>query len=183
MHRGAARRAVAVMVVAAGLMALIPATPAAAAICSRPWGTTAEAAGDLGTARLVNVRSGRHGCFDRLVIDLDGPVSGYRVRYVAEVAQDGSGEPVPLRGGAFLAIVILSPAYDDDGMPTYTPADPTELVDVEGYRVFRQVAWAGSFEGQTTIGLGVRRRLPFRVFTLDGPGEGSRIVVDVARRR
>jgi hypothetical protein len=42
------------------------------------------------------------------------------------------------------------------------------------------LASAGSFEGQTTIGLGVRARLPFRVFTLDGPGNGSRIVIDVA---
>jgi hypothetical protein len=42
------------------------------------------------------------------------------------------------------------------------------------------VAWAGSFEGYTRIGLGVRGRLPFRVFTLDGPGAGSRIVIDVA---
>ena len=55
-------------------------------------------------------------------------------------------------------------------------------VNVAGYTTFRQVAWAGSFEGQTSIGLGVRARLPFRVFTLAGPGGGSRIVVDVAHR-
>jgi hypothetical protein len=51
---------------------------------------------------------------------------------------------------------------------------------VTDYRTFRQVAFAGSFEGQTTIGLGVRARLPFRVLTLTGPGTSSRIVVDVA---
>jgi hypothetical protein len=49
------------------------------------------------------------------------------------------------------------------------------LVNVTGFSTFRQVAWAGSFEGQTTVGLGVRARLPFRVFTLPG-----RVVVDVA---
>jgi hypothetical protein len=37
------------------------------------------------------------------------------------------------------------------------------------------VAWAGSFEGQSTIGLGVRARLPFRVLQLPG-----RLVIDVA---
>jgi hypothetical protein len=42
------------------------------------------------------------------------------------------------------------------------------------------VASAGSFEGYTSLGLGVRARLPFQVFTLDGPGSGSRLVVDVA---
>ena len=46
----------------------------------------------------------------------------------------------------------------------------------------RQVAWAGSFEGQTTIGLGVRARLPMRAFVLNGPGDGLRVVVDVAHR-
>ena len=57
-----------------------------------------------------------------------------------------------------------------------------ELLDPAGYRTFRHVAWAGSFEGQSTLGLGVRARLPFRVFLLDGPGTGSRMVVDVAHR-
>jgi hypothetical protein len=44
------------------------------------------------------------------------------------------------------------------------------------------ITWAGSFEGYTTIGLGVRARLPFRVLVLDGPVAGSRIVVDVAHQ-
>ncbi len=44
------------------------------------------------------------------------------------------------------------------------------------------MAYAGSFEGQTTLGLGVRARLPFRAFVLAGPGDGSRLVVDVAHR-
>ena len=54
-----------------------------------------------------------------------------------------------------------------------------------GYSTFRQVAWAGTFEGQTTLALGVRARLPFRVFTLDGvpnSGDTPRVVIDVAHR-
>jgi hypothetical protein len=51
---------------------------------------------------------------------------------------------------------------------------------VTGYQTFRQVAWAGSFEGYSSLGLGVRARLPFRVQTLPGPGAGSRLVLDVA---
>ncbi|MFI6045898.1 hypothetical protein ACIA8C_30030 [Nocardia sp. NPDC051321] len=93
---------------------------------------------------------------------------------------DGSGAPVPLRGGAFLNVVILAPAHDTAGNTTYRPGNRNELVDVAGYQTFRQVAWAGSFEGQTTVGLGVRARLPMRVFTLGGPGSGARVVVDVA---
>lgn len=55
-------------------------------------------------------------------------------------------------------------------------------MNVAGYSTFRQVALAGSFEGETTIGLGVRARLPMRVIVLDGPGSGSRLVIDVAHR-
>jgi len=87
---------------------------------------------------------------------------------------------VPLRGGARLDIVVDGPAYDDNGKPTYVPANPRELVAVTGYRTFRQVAWAGSFEGRTTIGLRVGARLPMRVFLLADPGSGSRVVIDVA---
>jgi hypothetical protein len=53
---------------------------------------------------------------------------------------------------------------------------------VTGWQTFRQIAWAGSFEGQSTIGLGVRAKLPFRVLVLQGPGAGSRFVIDVAHR-
>ncbi|WP_428834267.1 AMIN-like domain-containing (lipo)protein [Lentzea roselyniae] len=35
-------------------------------------------------------------------------------------------------------------------------ASPGSTDDVSGYSTFRHVAWAGQFEGQTTIGLGVR---------------------------
>jgi Fumarylacetoacetate (FAA) hydrolase family len=65
-------------------------------------------------------------------------------------------------------------------LPTYAPADPAHAVDVAGFRTFRQVAFFGTFEGQTTLGLGVRARLPLRVFVLSGPADGSRVVIDVA---
>ena len=55
-------------------------------------------------------------------------------------------------------------------------------MNVSGFDTFRQVASGGSFEGYTTVGLGVRARLPFRTFVLPGPGAGSRLVIDVAHR-
>ena len=42
-------------------------------------------------------------------------------------------------------------------------------------RTFRQVAWANSFQGLTSAGLGVRARLPVRAFTLP-----DHLVVDIA---
>jgi len=134
----------------------------------------------MAPAPLSGVRAGQHDCFDRLVFDVAGALTGYHVGYVERVTVDASGAPVPLRGGAFLSITVNAPAYDGSGSPTYVPADRAELAGVREYRTFRQVAWAGSFEGQTTVGLGTRARLPFRVHTLAGPGGGSRIVVDVA---
>ena len=114
-------------------------------------------------------------------MDIRGAQNGFQVRYVTQVHDQG-GSVIPLRGGAFLEIVLLDPAYDASGYPTYTPANRRELVNVAGCKTFRQAAWGGSFEGYTTIGLGVRARLPFRVFTLAGPGSSSRVVLDVAHR-
>jgi hypothetical protein len=91
-------------------------------------------------------------------------------------------QPVEAQGGADLQIIVEAPAYDDHGRPTYVPADRERVVDVEGYQTFRQVSWAGSYEGRTTLGLGVRARLPFRTFTLlgrSGRDQATRLVVDV----
>jgi hypothetical protein len=149
--------------------------------CPRGWGSLPEANSRMTQAPVTAVRTGRHTCYDRLVVDVGGRAPGYEVRYVGNVYQDGSGFLVPLRGGAKLQIVVRAPAYNvNTGKTTYAPTNPKELTNVSGYSTFRQVAFAGSFEGQTTIGLGVRARLPFRVFTLAGPGSNSRLVIDVA---
>ncbi|WP_282781700.1 hypothetical protein [Nocardia sp. CC201C] len=169
----------AIFALLSGLLLLAP-RAAAEPYCGIYWGSMDKSDSGWGYAELTDIRSGRHECFDRLVLDLNHSPAGYTVRYVDQVTADGSGQPVPLRGGAFLSILVHAPAYDSEFRPTYSlPADRTCLVDVRGYRTFRQVAWAGSFEGQTTIGLGVRARLPFRVFTLESPG---RVVIDVAHR-
>lgn len=157
-----------------------PASPAAAApYCGIYWGSLAKTVETYSSAPMVDVRTGRHACYDRLVIDVAGAVKGYRVEYVPNVYQEGSGALVPLRGGAKLRVTALVPAYEN-GHATYAPANPNELTNVTGYQTFRQLAWAGTFEGQSTIGLGVRARLPFRVFILAGPGTMSRLVIDVA---
>ncbi|MGV9943922.1 AMIN-like domain-containing (lipo)protein, partial [Streptomyces sp. NPDC003401] len=144
----------------------------------RPSATSSAA----GTATPVrNARTGQHDCHDRLVIDVPGATAGelgYSVHYVDRLYQDGSGRYIPVGGGAILEVRVSAPAYDPDtGTPTYPArvAQPLPGVDVTGYRTFRDTRYAGSFEGDTQIGLGVRARLPFRVQRLDG-----RLVVDVA---
>ncbi|WP_420371887.1 AMIN-like domain-containing (lipo)protein [Ornithinimicrobium pratense] len=160
---------------------------AAGISCGVTWGSLEKARSDshVGDGTISNVRSGRHACFDRVVVDIAGIAAGkvgHRVRYVDTVTQPGSGQPVPLAGGARLQVDVTVPAYDSSGRPTYSPKDRSKVVDVTGYDTLRQVAVAGSFEGQTTFGVGVRARLPMRVFVLDGPGSGSRLVIDVAHK-
>jgi hypothetical protein len=121
-------------------------------------------------------------------VDLGGQdisFKSYDVRYVSVVGEEGTGNAIPVRGAADLQVVVKAPAYDENYGPTFTPANRKEVVDVAGYSTFRQLAWGGSYEGQTTMALGVRARLPFRVFTLNGTpqsDDGPKLVIDVAHR-
>ena len=143
--------------------------------CSTHWGENAKHAGTMVRSRVSSVRAGQHLCFDRLVLGIGkGKRPGYRVRYVKRIIQDGSGRTIPVRGQGKLEISVLAPAS------RHFPVSGRHLADVTGFRTFRQVVGAGSFEGITTVGLGVRKRLPFRVLLLSGPGSGWRLVVDVA---
>jgi hypothetical protein len=148
--------------------------------CSEGWGTGSQSGAARGrhAGKALDVRVGAHHCYDRMVIDLGpGAVPGYRVGYTGAVRSAGSGRAVPLRGRAQLEITVRGSAASS------FPAWGSELASVSGFRVFRQVAGAGSAGGATEIGLGVRGRRPFRVSVLHGPGRDSRLVIDVARHR
>lgn len=169
------------VIMALGLGLLASGSASAASYCGLVWSSLAKSNQAMSAASVTNIRSGQHPCFDRLVIDINGKAAGYNVRYVSEVVQDGSGLPINLRGGAFLQVTAHSPSYDGaTGKATFVPANRSEVTNVSNYNTFRQVAWAGSFEGHTSLGLGVRARLPFKVFTLAGPGTESKLVIDVA---
>jgi hypothetical protein len=178
----AIKAGIAAALLVAGL-GLTPASPATAApYCGITWGSVADREAGMATAQVKNVRTGRHACFDRMVIDLRGDVKGYDVRYVKSVYTEGEGRRVPLAGAADLQVIVRAPAYNSAGRATYKPKNHKKVVNVSGYRTFRQVAFLGSFEGQSSFGLGVRARLPFRTMTLDGPGNTTMLVIDVAHR-
>jgi hypothetical protein len=149
--------------------------------CQVSWETGDQSSGQSAgphTGRVRDLRAGPHRCYDRIVIDLGpGQQPGYQVRYVAEVHSQGSGNPIPLRGRAQLLVQV-----DANARPSF-PASSRELANVSGFSVLRQVAGAGSFEGVTDIGVGVKGKRPFRVRLLSGPGQDSRLVIDVARHR
>lgn len=171
------------VVAVAGLLAS-PAEAAKRPFCGQAWGARPKQLGanDPGPALLRSVRSSSGACYDRLVLEVDGPVTAYRVEYVGRVATDGQDEFLALRGGAFLALVFGGRTYDDRGRPTYAPADRNNVVDVRTYPTFRQVAFGSSFEAVTIFGVGVRAVLPFRVLVVPGPGSHNRIVLDVSHR-
>jgi hypothetical protein len=168
--------------VAAGLLAGAPGAQAAAPFCGITWGSGDKQAGDLNPAPLVDVRTGRHTCYDRVVFDFRGKANGYLVGYVTEVTAEGSGNILRVNGAAKIQVSLRNPSYDASGHSTYPATVGEHVANVAGYRTLRDVVFAGSFEGYSAFGLGLRARLPFRVFALPGPGSNSRIVIDIAHR-
>ncbi len=129
-------------------------------------------------AVLTALRAGTHDGFDRLVLEFDGPVSGYTVRYVDSVSAEPGGQPVPLAGSAFLQVVVQGAttdnAFDTSAAPRRYAGARRVSPDLP---VLRQVALAGDFEAVLGVGAGVAGRHPLRVQQLSDP---ERIVVDVA---
>ena len=152
------------------VLAVVLLAPAAsAAVCATPWGSAPKDNPAMGTGEVDTLRAGRHPCFDRFVVQVDGPIAGFNVRYVDQITQDASGFIVPTRGaGKRLQVIVRHPSFS-------TPALP----NVAGFTTFRQIVNAGSFEGQTTFGIGLRNGpLPFRVIRIQG-AHGI-LAVDVA---
>jgi hypothetical protein len=159
------------------------AAAAAAPYCGITWGSTSRTAGALSTAPLIATRTGRHDCFDRVVFEFDGPVTGYSVHY-GETYTDGEGLALSpyTAGGAVLAVSLRAPSYDDSRAATYPHRTGDHVANVLRYRTLRDVIFGGSHEGYTTFAVGVRARLPFRLFVEPGPGTHSRIVLDIAHQ-
>ena len=126
------------------------------------------------TPVLVAVRASHRGDVDRVVFEFRGGLpSSRQVEYVDRLMADGSGRRVRVAGQALLR-VRLEPAqaHTDAGAPTAAPrrvayALPNVMTAVR----------SGDFEAVTTYGLGLARRTPFTVSTLQSP---PRVVVEVA---
>ncbi|MEU6716177.1 hypothetical protein ABZ897_32330 [Nonomuraea sp. NPDC046802] len=125
-------------------------------------------------ALVTGVRFTAHDTYDRVVVDFDGDVPGYNVKWVDELVEDGSGEPIDVHGGAYLQITLFpADAHDERGEPTWKggpiyPANLSNLADV---------VRTGDFEGRVGIGLVLHRRAAFQV---KEQGPPNRLTVDVA---
>jgi len=142
----------------------------------------------MSAAELYRVRAGRHTCFDRLVFDVNGTAAvDATVRYVPRLLSDPAGRPVAVSGSAALQVVVRAP-YLGAGSSGHQPyrrvpnvgARLVPAAALAGLTVVRDVRFAGTFEGLTTVAVGVSKRLPVRVFVTRAQGI-RHVVVDVAR--
>jgi hypothetical protein len=131
----------------------------------------------------VDIRTGGHRCFERVVIELapsDIPI-GYRmpgwwVRYQDDPIMLGETDDlfVDLRGDANLLITMESwmPSMGGQGYDGPTDIAPTNVVNI------LQLYQTNNFEALSTWAVGLDRVRPFTVFTLSDP---PRLVVDIQR--
>ena len=154
--------------------------------CGLRWGSLEKSADGAASGVVTAARTGRHTCYDRLVLDISGPVEGYSVRYsegaiIAPRVQRPGSVSYDVDGGAVLQIEV--PLGGGDLVSSDLPlGNNWVMADVSRYRTFREVLLYSTTGDQLIVGLGVRARLPFRVFTLAGPDGASRLVIDVAHR-
>jgi hypothetical protein len=173
---------------ASGVAVPRPVSTVGSCAAQRRWGTGARGGGTAMTAAaLYRVRAGGHSCYDRVVFDLNGPAAvGYTARYVPVVTADGSGAPVPVTGRAVLEVVVRAPVQGTDSQghqpwvrPPAVGEDLVAPAKLASRTSLTQVAFAGSFEGQTTVAVGVRERRPFRVW-ISGEPHYRHVVLDIA---
>jgi hypothetical protein len=115
---------------------------------------------------LTNVQELGDDCVDHVIFDFTGKGSnppGYTVTYgTPPFAADGSGEPVPVAGDAFVTVKV-SPGYGfdfDTGDPTYSGP---KSVPVSSTNHVRAIVETGDFEGVLTWVIGLDTKRPFSV--------------------
>lgn len=119
--------------------------------------------------RLVTYRVGTHRSYDRVVWQFARGLPGMKARYVRQVTADGSGLPVRLEGRAFLQVELTGVNWEGSAVPTEPTLTPR-------FKVLRQLKPAGVFEGYFTFGVGLNRRVHYRLYTLRRP---HRVVLDL----
>jgi hypothetical protein len=140
------------------------------------------------------------------------PAPGFQVAYTDGFTSAEPATPLGVAGGAVLTVKVVAPASVGwaRGGDIVSIADLTtgrfrtfrhvvyggsvETGDCDATPIAQGNHYDGFYCDNTNprrllnwlpitkIGLGVRARLPFRVFALAGPGGGSRLVIDVAHR-
>ncbi len=136
--------------------------------------TEKKNAGIKGVARMSEVRSARHGNYDRVVFEFaGGEMPTYHLEYIDKpVRQCGSGDPVTLAGDGWLE-VRFSDAQAHDGSGNVTIADRSRSPNLP---VVKDLKITCDFESEVTWVLGIASPNKYRVLELKNP---TRLAVDV----
>jgi hypothetical protein len=131
-------------------------------------------------ALLERVAVERHEGYDRVVFQFTNTLPGYRVAYVQPpLKEDGSGNPVEIKGNAFL-VVRMEPASGFDlntGEGVMIYKGPRRLEgSAAGTSVVQELVRTGDFEAVLTWAIGLSDKVDFRVQTATSP---LRLIVDL----
>ena len=132
------------------------------------------------TALLERIAVGRHEGYDRVVFQFQNGLPGYRVEYVQPpLKEDGSGNPVSVKGNAVL-VVRMEPASGFDlntgeGVMIYKGAKRIDGAGA-GASVVQELVRTGDFEAVLSWAIGLADKVDFRVRTATSP---SRLIVDL----
>ncbi|MEO7124844.1 MAG: hypothetical protein ABI382_09430 [Nakamurella sp.] len=140
------------------------------------WTTVADKTGPGFSEPLRWVFDHAETRYDRVVIEIapttEEPI--YLVKYGDDVRQEGRGNAIELAGIGKWEVTVFSASYDlDSERDTFVVPEPESILDPRTFAVIKQVALGGSFEGQSTFGIGVEGKYSFRVLAdvdVDGTG-------------
>lgn len=129
------------------------------------------------TGKIYAIDNAIHDCFDRVVIRIDtNQKVGFQVEYVDVVRTPGRGDSVELAGEADLLVTVEAWTVNTDGMNALN-------LQHTDWPIVEQVVQAGSFEGQTTVGIGLDHQVPFWARHLPTEDGKMRIVIDFASQK
>lgn len=128
---------------------------------------------DAPAATLVDVRTGTHEGFDRVVFEFDERIPGYHFEYIDQpVRKCGSGKVAPLAGDGWLEVRLYpANAHTEQGQPTVAERERMPKLPV-----LTELELTCDFEAVVTWVLGVESPNRFQVRELSNP---PRLVVDV----
>ena len=131
-------------------------------------------------AQLVDVRTGSHPGFTRVVWEMDGTLGTpmYQVGYAPGPFVNIGDVTIPVTGSAFIHVIFFP------GM-RYNIVDPSDIfltyLGPETITVnlgsVQQVVFIEDFEANMEWVIGLTGQKPFKVFTLENP---TRLVIDIA---
>lgn len=133
-----------------------------------------------GPNHLVDIRSGVHEGYDRVVFEFSGDgVPSWRGEYTDAAAELGRGEAIEVAGEHILEINVNGPSWapgdePTDGLPTQ------EHYERDRGGAFEEVFIQGPFEAHSQYLIGVDQEQPFQLQLLEEP---TRLVVDIQTDR